>query len=343
MHQRPLGDVVPFYRQDIFDANGWTPPTNAEELMDLCREITSPRNRVWACEDLKWLAFKMYGVLPGTKPLDWMRGDNGRLVNRVETDEFLEALEWTRGLYQAGVVHPDAVAATGDTGVRVTSGESLMTVTGEGWWYGTVAEQRATNPDFRLNAFDFFAPDGGEPHLWGRNGASIFGFINRDLPEDRIREALEIANYCAAPYGTVEQRLQVYGIEGTHYTLEDGLPVRTEQGNVEVVPATYTFICSPETFVAHPDLPVVVENLTAWQRRNIAFVHDPLFVGRQVQEPARLANLADAFEDLEDDVVRGRQSIGDMRNAVAEWRRNGGDELRDFYQGLLDEEGSTAS
>jgi putative aldouronate transport system substrate-binding protein len=36
-------------------------------------------------------------------------------------------------------------------------------------------------------------------------------------------------------------------------------------------------------------------------------------------------------------VVRGRQSIRDLRNAIDEWRRNGGDELRDFYQRLLDE------
>jgi putative aldouronate transport system substrate-binding protein len=84
-------------------------------------------------------------------------------------------------------------------------------------------------------------------------------------------------------------------------------------------------------------MPQVTEDNTSWQKRNFPSVHDPIFIGRQVQEPARLANLSDGFEDLEGDVVRGRQSIRDMRNAVDEWRRNGGDELRDFYQQLLDE------
>jgi putative aldouronate transport system substrate-binding protein len=37
------------------------------------------------------------------------------------------------------------------------------------------------------------------------------------------------------------------------------------------------------------------------------------------------------------DVVRGRASIRDVRNAVDDWRSGGGDELRDFYQWLLDE------
>jgi len=335
MPANPNSGVLLYYRQDIFDANGWTQPRSAQEFYDFCVEITNARDRVWAIDDPKWFAQRMHGVLPD-KPLYWRR-ENGRLINRVETEEYIEALEWTRTLYEAEVVHPDAIAATGDANVRFAAGECLMYIQGEGNWYGTVAEQRATNPDFHMNAMDYFAPDGGDPVLWNRNGASIWTFVNKNLSKDRIREVLEVANFTAAPYGTVEQRLKQYGIEGTHYSLEDGLPVRTEKGNVEVVPETYTFICSPQSFVAHPDLPQVVEDFTSWQKRNNSFSQDPIFIGRQVQEPARLANLSDAFEDLEDDVVRGRQSIRDFRNAVDEWRSAGGDELRDFYQKLLDE------
>ncbi|MEO3754681.1 hypothetical protein [Streptomyces sp. B6B3] len=188
-----------------------------------------------------------------------------------------------------------------------------------------------------MNGFDYFAHDGGDPVLWSRNGASIWTFVNKNLSEDRIRAALEVASFTAAPYGTVEQRLQQYGIEGTHYTMENGLPVRTEQGNRDVVAETYVFICSAADVIAYPDLPQVVEDYTSWQQRNLPFYQEPLFSGLQIQEPARLANLGDPFEDLEDDIVRGRQSIRDFRNAVDEWRRNGGDELRDWYQRLLDE------
>ncbi|MEO3751090.1 extracellular solute-binding protein [Streptomyces sp. B6B3] len=335
MPANPNSGVLLYYRQDIFDANGWEQPRSAREFYDFCVEITNARDRVWAIDDPKWFGARMHGVLPD-KPLYW-RQENGRLINRVETEEYIEALEWTRTLYEAEVVHPDAVAATGDQTGRFAAGECLMYITGDGSWYGTAAEQRASNPEFQMNAMDYFAPDGGDPVLWRGNGSSIWTFVNKNLSEDRVRAVLELANFTAAPYGTVEQRLKQYGIEGTHYTLEDGLPVRTEQGNIEVVPETYTFIASPQSFVAFPDLPRVVEDFTSWQQRNFPFTQDPLFIGRQIQEPARLANLSDAFEDLEDDVVRGRQSIRDLRNAVDDWRRNGGDELRDFYQGLLDE------
>ncbi|TDC05022.1 extracellular solute-binding protein [Streptomyces sp. 8K308] len=331
----PLDTVVPFYRQDIFDANGWTPPTSAREFLDLARDITSPRNRVWACEDMKWFGGIMYG-----SP-EWELV-NGRLVNRRETELYLEALEWNRSLFEAGVVHPDAIGTTGDPRARFTAGEALMFIQGPGSWYPIAVEQQQSNPDFRMNAFDFFAPDGGDPVLYRANGSGIWTFVNRNLSEDRIRAALELANFAAAPYGTVEQRLKQWGLEGTHYTLEDGLPVRTDQGTAEVVPETYPFICQPQTFIAFPDLPQVVEDYTAWQQRNFVFGEDWLFSGRQIQEPARLSGISDSFADLEDDMCRGRASIRDVRNAVDDWRRDGGDELRDFYQRLLDEEGGAA-
>lgn len=329
----PIGGVVPYYRQDIFEENGWTPPTDPQGFIDFAKDVTSAKNRVWACEDMKWSAFVIHGVLP-EKP-NYFAMVDGKLVNRYETDAFLEALEWTRKLYDAGVVHPDAVAVQGDSKNRFTAGESLMFNDGDGTWHNLVAEQQAANPDFRMNAFDFFGAD-GDPVLWRANGSNIWTFINKSLSPDRIREALEIANFCAAPYGTIEQRMRNYGVEDVHYTIENGVQVRTPLGEEQVAPETYVFLCSPGSFFAYPDTPQMVQDLTSWQKRMLPFAQEPLFYGRQVQEPDRFANLADRFEALEDDVVRGNQSIKDMQQAVTDWRRNGGDQLRDWYQELLD-------
>lgn len=334
MPSPPIGGVIPYYRQDIFETNGWQPPTSPEEFLAFSKDVTSPRNRVWACEDMKWSAFIIFGALP-ERPQYW-QSVGGRLVNRYETDAYLEALEWTRKLFDAGVVHPDSEAVLGDPTQRFTAGESLMFNQGDGTWYGTMAEQRDTNPDFRINAFDYFGAGGEPPVLYKANGSGIWTFLNKDLPEDRLREALEIANFCAAPYGTVENRLRTMGVEGVHYTVENGLPVRTQQGGQEVTADTYLFICSPRKVIAHPDAPQLVEDWTGWIERHMPYVRESLFYGRQIQEPDRFANLSDQFNAFEDDVVRGRQSLRNLQNAVAEWRRNGGNELRDWYQKLLD-------
>jgi putative aldouronate transport system substrate-binding protein len=63
----------------------------------------------------------------------------------------------------------------------------------------------------------------------------------------------------------------------------------------------------------------------------------------QVAEPARYTNLSNNFEQLEDDIVRGRKKISDLQQAVSDWRKKGGDQLRDWYKKLLDDNGSAAS
>jgi len=188
---------------------------------------------------------------------------------------------------------------------------------------------------------DIFGHDGGDPRLYFANPAGIWAFINKRAPKETVEECLAIADFAAAPYGTRENRLVRYGVEGTHYTIEDGVPTKTKQGVTEVQD-TYFFTAGSEAVAAFPDHPQVVEDWCSWQQRMGAFMRKPLLYGTQVREPNRWANLGDQFEDLEDDVVRGRKKISDVQKAVEEWRRAGGDELRDWYGELIDDVGESA-
>lgn len=328
-----------FYRKDRFEAAGWQPPTSAAEFADLAREITAPKSEVWACGDMKWAAFKFFGVLED-KPCCW-REENGRLVHRFETEEYLEALEWTRKLFASGVVHPDARAGLPNANNRFTAGQLLIYNADTSDWYGKTSEQHAQNPDFAMALMDYFHHDGGDPRLYRNVPANIWSFVNRKASEETIREVLAVANFTAAPYGSTEQRLRAYGVEGVNHTLEDGVPVKTDQGNAEVV-GSFEYLASPAPFLAYPDLPEVVRGWASWEQRMGAFTTEPLFYGMQIIEPQRFAKLSNPFEDLEDDVTRGRKKIGDMQQAVSDWRRRGGDKLRDWYQKLLDESGGSA-
>ncbi|MEE1931104.1 extracellular solute-binding protein [Streptomyces sp. TRM 70351] len=332
--------IIPYYRQDLFEEKGWQPPTSAQEFMDLAKEITAPRAKVWACEDMKWTAFNVFGCLP-EKPYCWSR-QGGKLVHRIEHDNYLEALEWTRSLYQAGVVHPDAMAVTGDAGTRFTAGQSLMFNDGNAKWYGYTSEQSQQNPGFRIQGMDIFGHDGGDPVLYFANPAGIWSFISKKASRETIEECLALANFAAAPYGTREARLVKYGVEGVHHELRDGIPVKNKKGEAEAQD-TYYFIAAGEAVSATPDHPHVAQDWCAWQQRMGAHMRKPLLYGMQVREPSKWANLSDRFELLEDDIVRGRKKVSDMQQAVSEWRRSGGDELRDWYAKLIDEAGESAS
>jgi putative aldouronate transport system substrate-binding protein len=325
--------IVPLYRKDIFDKEGYEVPTSADEF------------KRWACLDMKWTAFQSFGVLSGSeKPLEWNVVD-GKLINRIETQEYLEALEWTRKLFAAGYVHPDAKlgkSAATDPGPKFAAGEFLIYANNISQWWSRTAEQATQNPAYKIWGMDIFGHDGGAPTLWAEQPAGIFAFISKKASESVIRDVLAVANVTAAPYGTKEYMLTNYGVEGTHYTVKDGVPTKTDQGNNEVINA-YVMVASPAATIAHPDFPEVAKAQVEWQQRMGAFTKKSSFYGQMITEPSRYTNLGNDFEQLEDDITRGRKKISDMQQAVSDWKSKGGDQLRAWYQKLLDDNGTATS
>jgi putative aldouronate transport system substrate-binding protein len=337
-------NIVPLYREDIFEKEGYDVPTSAAEFLALAKEATSAKAKRWFCLDMKWTAFNSFGVLSGSeKSLGWNLVD-GKLVYRIETDEYLEALEWTRKLFAAGVVHPDAKlgkSSASDPGPKFAAGQFLVYNQDISQWYSRTAEQATQNPDFKCGGMDIFGHDGGDPVLWAQEPAGIFAFVNKKASASVIHDVLAVANVTAAPYGTKEYMLTNYGVEGTHYTLKDGVPVKNDKGNQEVINA-YVMVASPASTLAHPDFPDVAKDQVLWQQRMGAHTKKSSFWGMTITEPSRYTNLSNDFEQLEDDIVRGRKKISDMQQAVADWKSKGGDKLRDWYKKILDENGSAS-
>lgn len=336
--------IVPLYRRDVFEKEGYEVPRSCDEFMALAKDATNAKAKRWACLDMKWTAFNAFGVLSGNeKSLGWNETD-GKLVYRIETDEYLEALEWTRKLFAAGVVHPDAKLGksnAADPGPKFAAGEFLIYNQDMSQWWSRTAEQATQNPEFEIWGMDIWGHDGGAPTLWAQNPAGIFAFVNKKASEAVIRDVLAVANVTAAPYGTKEYMATNYGVEGTHYTVKDGVPTKTDQGNIDVMNA-YVMVASPAATIAHPDFPQVAKGQVEWQQRMGAVTRKPSFYGMQITEPARWTNLSNDFEQLEDDVVRGRKKISDVQQAVSDWKSKGGDKLRDWYRKILDENGSAA-
>lgn len=338
-------NIVPLYRRDIFDKEGYEVPRSADEFTALCKEITRPKVKRWACGDMKWTAFNTFGVLGGgEKPLGWNLVD-GKLINRIETPEYLEALEWARKLMAAGYVHPQfrlGKSQIGDPTPQFAAGEFLIWNDDISNWYGRQAAQATQNPDFRIWGMDLWGHDGGNPALWAANPAGIFAFVNKKASEAVIHDVLAVANVTAAPYGTKEWMMTNYGVEGTHYTLKNGVPVKNDKGNNEVINA-YVMVASPAATIAHPDLPDYTRGMVEWQQRMGAFTRKSSFWGLQITEPTRYTNLSNDFEQLEDDIVRGHKKISDMQQAVSDWKKKGGDQLRDWYKKILDDNGAAAN
>ena len=326
-----------FYRKDLFAAKGLAEPKSADELFALGKELTDAKAQRWAFDDCWSCVAQPFDI-----PTGWTTDDKGGLAYKYELDRFAAALEFFAKVFSAGYVHPDAVAGkTSDAKKRFTSGAVAIYGDGTGAWGEMVSAQAgAGNTAFRMQAMAPFSANGRDkPKYVLSNGAGLFSYLNKNLTKAKIEEVLRIANYIAAPYGSLEYTLVNYGELNLHHTMETTGPKLTAAGSAEIA-STYQFLATAPTVTAMPGYPEWVKAFTAWQGNAAQYTYKPLFFGLNIAEPTQYAKINDPVEAVVVNVLRGKQTMADFRSAVATWRQHGGDALRAFYTKVREENGA---
>ncbi|ATE53770.1 extracellular solute-binding protein [Actinosynnema pretiosum] len=325
-----------FYRPELFQSLGVDPQVKSfAELKDLCAKVNDPAGNRWAVGDI----FRTLVRARGDKG-DWQRDSSGKVVNHIETPEYAAAIRDMRELFDAGYVHPDVVAGNFSRLKELfASGQVLLHQDGVGAWHETLEQQRPVNPDFRMSAILPFASDGGKATYPISNPVSMLTLFRKDLSDDRVRELLRLCNFAAAPFGTSEHFLLRYGIEGKHSTRNaEGSPQLNALGAKEIT-LTYGFISGPAEAYAHTQFPDFVREAHAWHADAYSKQVKPITFGLRIEEPAELTKLGKQFEDRTNDILRGRASAKDADGLAEEWRKAGGDKLREFYDKVLTDAG----
>jgi putative aldouronate transport system substrate-binding protein len=330
-----------YYRADILDKLGIGTPkvTTISDLYDLGMEINDPSARRWAFDDI-W-TFLCY---PWDFASSWYLNDKGDLITNWETEGIIEAMNWYRTLFQAGMVNPDAVAGSNPNsgaGVqRFYSGQDVITTNGGGSWnYSDAVAGAAANQNYRRMAFDFFAAAGGTPRVSIAPPTEYVSYFNKNLKPDQIKELLRIANYLAAPFGSYEYTLVNYGAANVDYTKTSNGPVLTATGNKDVDNVVPNLLASTNNVVSNPGYPDITTELAHFYQRNAKYGYKPLFYAMNITVPDDLAT-ANTYAPFSNtttanimfEVVRGRATIGDYQSTLDEWLRNGGNKLKAFYE-----------
>jgi len=322
-----------FYRADILEEMGIPEPRNADEIYEFGREVTDARAGRWAFGDMLNEMVRAFGA-----PQDW-RVENGELVNQIETEEYAAAVEFTRRLYTEGLVHPDIVAGAADVKQLFESGALLMYWDGLGGWREALQRQLPVNPNFRMQPVAPYAADGGEPIYYYNEASTILTYLRKDLSRERIEEILRILNYISSPFGTQEHFLIEYGVEGQHNTRgTNGAPTLTSLGQREVT-ITYRFLSGMPPAVYQSEFPGYVEAYYNWHVEASRYKRVSMRDGLHIEEPSHLIDLGQRTQDRVLNIVRGREPLEELENVVNWWRRNGGDELRDFYTEVFTDAG----
>lgn len=334
-----------YYRKDLLDKAGVSADVkNIADLEAIGKALTNAAAGQWAFDDLFGTdgayIYQIFGF-PGTG-YPWTTDASGKLVHRYETDGIVEALNWHAKMVKAGYLHPDAVANNSQNAKqRFWSGKVAVCADGTGAWNGDDAKSgTAAAPGYNRQAFKLFSATGDKPTVQLGNGASMYSYLNKKLNDGQIKELLAIANYLAAPYGSAEWLTVNFGTPGTHYTMQDGNPLLTEQGSKEIA-TTYQFLaCPASASTVQSGAVQVTKDSAAWQADMVKHVVKPLFYGMNVSEPAQFSSLGQPVQDMMVDVKLGRKPISEWTEAVATWRRQGGDDLRKFYDGIREKYGT---
>jgi ABC-type glycerol-3-phosphate transport system substrate-binding protein len=343
----PSGAVVNgayFYRADVFDKQGIKGEDikTTADIEALGKQLTNSNGGVWAFDDL-FGTDAAYIAQLFHFPNKWGIGSDGKLIHKYEHPGMVEALNWHAKLVKSGWVHPDAIAANNQNGKqRFWSGKSLVCADGTGAWNGDDAKSgTAANPGYRRLAFALQTSDASvKPSIELGNGASMFSYLNKKLSADQIKECLAIANYLAAPYGSAEWLLVNYGIEGQEFTMTGGNPSLTDKGSKEVATTFQFLACPPSPTTVSNGFSQVAKDYCAWQGDMVKLAVKPAFYGMNVTEPSQYSSIGQAVTDAMADVKVGRKPISAYTDAVKTWQDQGGNALRDFYQGIREKYGT---
>lgn len=317
--------------QDMFDAIGITEaPRSLQELREALKEVTNEGGSLWGVPNP--FAALFYGRFGYGAPNVWAES-GGKFTNEIETDEYLAALEWAASVHRDGSMHPDGI--TIEDGNRLFASKNVATTIGSATgWPGVFTG--AAKSGSTLSAW--VAPAAGEQQavLYAGSGLGFFtAFTKADDPE-LIKERLRIANWIASPFGTQEDRLLKFGIEGVHHELVNGAPVTNDLfGEERGIAFGYTANGPiPQLNVANPESTDVIHT---FQTTTKDMLVDDASLGLYSETaPTKNATLQTMITTAVNDIVLGRKDATYWTDEVVpQWRSGGGDTIRGEYEKSL--------
>lgn len=320
-----------FIRTDLLAEAGLEKPTTVEEFLEVARAWTDDAAGRWAIGGTDYMTKAWFRLTPGS---GWSSQD-GKIVHNNERPEFKEWVAFQRQIRDEGLVHPEVGTPSFDGKAAHRAGTILMDQDGWARWTDMPAQVAATGekPDFDLDVLGAMTYQDREPMYHASDGVAGWLFLSNQLEKEQIEEILDVANWCAAPNGTVEQEMIVYGIEGEHWERgEDGRPAFTEAG---ITAKQDSFAFTAMSGVTQ----TVLEGPAKMVQRRFDFDAEVLpvlvkdeFEGARVTAPAGAAEAGTIFDEKVNDIIYGRAELDALDDAVAAWKADGGDATRVIYE-----------
>ncbi|GAA1726620.1 sugar ABC transporter substrate-binding protein [Isoptericola hypogeus] len=326
----PTGSVG-FFQPSVLDKYGANPnPRTPDEFEEMCKAFTDPGANRYALAGAPsaggapgWMAGSIFHPMFGV-PYDWRLEDDGALTKDFETEEWTEAVAYVKKLWDGGYFHPDSPSEGFDADPLFTNGSVALR-------QDSIVRYAVRNDDgLKPDIMPVYGPD-GTPTAYEGARTDFVTYIKK-ADDERVQECLRVLNWLSAPYGSEENYLRSYGVEGVDHTVEAGQPVITARGEAEVNPLCLRFIAGgPDVLSSSSNDRRLVEQMHQFQSEvSASRVKDPT---EGLYSEAAIAGASEAQKvyDVQNDVILGRKDLSELGDVVASWRKSVGDKIRDEY------------
>ncbi|SDT23076.1 extracellular solute-binding protein [Microlunatus soli] len=350
-HVNPAVSSSATIRTDLMRAAGYREqPTSADEMLALFTDLSKIKKfggkQVWPIGGL--------GTYQIQRFVSWMQGvgpswreDGGKLINQLETDEFASTIDYLIKLWKAGCFHPDALALGSDSQRSKekqmwTEGRFAFELDSPPWLAQQGMQQVEDGTQGAIVDFLQPAPADGVEVVVERDAGywGIVGISAKAAEDDRkLDRLLGICNYFAAPYGTTESLFLGSGIEGYNFRFgadKKIIDLDNSQAETNLQGLHWLGASSPST--------ITLDGVNARRKDNLladlemltkASKTDPtvgLYSDAQTRSSAKLDQLN---EDWRNKIVTGRAPMTAIAQWRQEWRRAGGDQVRQEFQDAM--------
>jgi putative aldouronate transport system substrate-binding protein len=239
-----------------------------------------------------------------------------------------------RDLFTAGVYWPNSIQSAGN--VRDDFAGKRFAISPEGQGNSFVDFQQRGNkvtPPTKFSMINLFPAQAGQkPTYYLGTGFVSMNVLKKNTPE-KLKEQLRIMNWLAAPFGSQEDLLLSYGLEGSDYTLDDqGNPKPTPDGTGRAGYVPWRYIAQHPWTYYQADLPGFAKASYDMEHASIPYgiddptngFYSPTAYGKGVQAD-------NTFWDGVRDIILSRRPMTDYESLISDWKSATGETVRKEY------------
>lgn len=148
------------------------------------------------------------------------------------TPQYIEMIEWFRELYADGLLSKEYAVMKESQAEELFKTNRAASYGRPIWWdhEWEQAMKKSGQPDAKILNLSLTGPH-GDVAVGLETGVAGGFYISKKVPEEKVKQLLKYFDMTASQEMT---DFSYYGIEGVHYTEQDGQKVLTEQGVKEV-------------------------------------------------------------------------------------------------------------